>query len=205
MEKLTKTNTGKERPAEVAGLEPAAVQAGLQDGSGESWSPDKNWSSRKAPPNSRWEGQEGTDKRAWQGEREFEGNEKITAQELNNMWNRIRPVRRTTVLQEAERCDVDGCGNQHVQFKTAQLLFEVVHDAEGARTRAVCFDCLEKSDKATGKEASPGTFKVRAGAKKASADGRTQRWTQKEMRTDLLVSSCTTHGRKTRTKELRLG
>ena len=40
--------------------------------------------------------------------------------------------------------DIEGCGNQHIQFKTPQLLFEVVHDVEGGRTRAVCVGCWEK-------------------------------------------------------------
>ena len=39
--------------------------------------------------------------------------------------------------------------------KTTQLLFEVVYDVEGGRTRTICLDCLE--NKALGNETSPGT------------------------------------------------
>ena len=55
-------------------------------------------------------------RKAWQEERAFDGNEEITALELKNLW------------KEAYRCDVEGCGNQHIQFKVTQLVFEVVHD-----------------------------------------------------------------------------
>ena len=38
-------------------------------------------------------------------------------------------------LQEACRCVIEGCGNQQIHFKTTQLLFGVVPDVEGGRTR----------------------------------------------------------------------
>ena len=46
------------------------------------------------------------------------------------------------------RCDIEDCGNPHTQLKTTQLVFEVVHDVEGGRTRTVCCGCLGNMDKA---------------------------------------------------------
>ena len=56
----------------------------------------------KDAPNSRWKSQQRTVKSAWQEEREFEDNGESTVQELKNLWNRIRPRRWNTVLQERE-------------------------------------------------------------------------------------------------------
>ena len=111
---------------------------------------------------------------AWQEERECEGNEETTAFEFMNLWNRFKPRRWNTMLQKAYKCDIEGCGNHHIQFKTTQLLFEVVRGVEGGRTRAVCFDSWEKRDKALGNEASPSTFRF-AQAQNPSADGQTSR------------------------------
>ena len=47
---------------------------------------------------------------------------------LAKLWSRGRLRRWNAVLQEVFLCDVEGCGNQHVQFNITQFLFEVVHD-----------------------------------------------------------------------------
>ena len=64
---------------------------------------------------------------------------RILPRNRKKLWNRIRPRRWHAVLQEAYKCDVETCGNQHIEFKTAHHLFEVVHDVGGGRTRAVCW------------------------------------------------------------------
>ena len=75
-----------------------------------------------------------------------------------------------TVLQEAHKCDMGRCGNQHIQLKTTQLLFEVVHDVEGGRKRAVYFGCWEKRDKARRNETSPCILRI------VQAQGSISRW-----------------------------
>ena len=74
-----------------------------------------------------------------------------------NLRNCIKPRRWNTVLLDAKKCDAEGCGNKNFQFKTTQLLFEVVHYVEGGCTRAICLDCWEEKDKALGSETSPST------------------------------------------------
>ena len=59
-----------------------------------------------------------------------------------------------------KRSATSKCGNQHIQFKTTQLLFEVVHDVEGGRTRAVWSTCWRKRNKAFGKETSLSTSRI---------------------------------------------
>ena len=65
---------------------------------------------------------------AWQEGREMQGNEEISSVEFKNLRNCIKPRRWNTALLEVNKCDAEGCGNKHLQFKTTQLLFEVVHD-----------------------------------------------------------------------------
>ena len=62
------------------------------------------------------------------------------------------------MLREVYTCNAEGCGNYDFQFKTTQLLIEVVHDGEGGRSRASFLDCWEKTDKAFGNESSPCTL-----------------------------------------------
>ena len=90
-------------------------------------------------------------KSAWQEEREFEGNEEITAVDPKNLRNRIKPRRWNTVLQETFKCDIEDCGKQHVQFKTTQGLFEWCTMSKGV------VDRWEKWDKASGNGTSPST------------------------------------------------
>ena len=93
------------------------------------------------------------------------GNEDLSSSEFENLENRIKPRGWKTGFLEVYKCDAESCGNKHVsfQFETTQLLFEVVHDDEGGRTRAMCLACWDRRDKALGNEALPGTFRfVRA-------------------------------------------
>ena len=113
----------KGRQVVVAGREPAGVV--------------KSWASGW------WEGRGGQTKMAFL-ERRIQQPMEVSRENCQKcLWSRIRPRRWNAVLQEAYKCDVQNCGNQHTQFKTTQLLFEVLHDDQGGRTRAVCFGCRE--------------------------------------------------------------
>ena len=110
-------------------------------------------------------GQEGIVKLLWQEEDNFQVLKRIIVQNLAKLWSRaaghddgMRFCRKFFL------CDVEGCGNQHVQFNITQFLFEVVHDVEGGRTRAVCSRCLEKDNVFS--KIFDHHIKVRAGAKK---------------------------------------
>ena len=93
---------------------------------------------------------------------EFEVIEENTALEPKKLWNRIRPRTWNAVLQEAFKCDVETCGNQHIEVKTTQYLFEVVHDVEGGRTSAVCWrKTVRVMIRTADKEGSPGDDKIR--------------------------------------------
>ena len=84
---------------------------------------------------------------------------------------RIRPRRWNAVLQEALKCDVETCGNQHIEVKTTQYLFEVVHDVEGGRTRAVCWrKTVRVMIRTADKEGSPGDDKIRLVFRVASGE-----------------------------------
>ena len=133
----------KRRPAVVAALEPAEPVKVLASGwQGAPWTADINWPSWKDSSNSRWESQERSAKSAQQEERVFEGTEEITVQEVKNLWNRIRSRKWNAVLQEAYRYDIESCSSQHFQFKTAQLLVDLVHDVEGKSHEG--FSCWER-------------------------------------------------------------
>ena len=75
------------------------------------------------------ESQERGAKSAWQEEREFE------ALEFKNWWSRSMPRRCNTVLQAAHGCEIEGCGNLHIQFKRTHLPSDVVHAVVGVHTR----------------------------------------------------------------------
>ena len=89
------------------------------------------------------------------GRKDFEGNEEITVQEQKNWWNRIRPRRWNTVLQESYRCDIEGCGKVNT-FGARQRNFSSRWFMMG-HTRAMCSGCWEKRAKALGKDTSLGT------------------------------------------------
>ena len=96
-------------------------------------------------------------KHAWQQGR-GEGTEDISSAEFENSRNRTKSRRWNSELPEVYKCDAEGCHNKHLQLKTTQLFFEVVHEVEGGRTRAMCLDC--KKDLVFGKETSPGTLRL---------------------------------------------
>ena len=107
---------------------------------GESWRVDINWPSWKESYKSWWKSQEGFVKILWQ-------DEEIIVQDFSEVVESCGRLRRwNAVSQEVFLCDVEGCGNQHVEFNITPFLFEVVHDVEGGRTRAVCSRCSEKDN-----------------------------------------------------------
>ena len=93
-------------------------------------------------PSSRWKKHEKSAKNASQQGSEIEGNEDIYISEFENKRNRTKPRRWNVELLGVYTCDAEGCYNKHIQFKTTQLLSEVVHDVAGGRTRTMFFDCL---------------------------------------------------------------
>ena len=128
--------------AVAAGMEPAAaVNAGLNDVGECPRARTRTGCRGTTHPAVAGKSQERRAKNAWEQERIFEGRDyrpgvKRTCGIVSSQGDGIR------VLQ-ACKCNIEGCGNQLMQFKTTQLLFEVAHDVEGGRTRAVCFDCWE--------------------------------------------------------------
>ena len=74
------------------------------------------------------------------------------------MGGRTKPRRWNIVLLEVENETSKAASTNHIRFKTAQLLFKVVHDDEGRRTRA-CALTSGKKVQALGNGTSPGTLR----------------------------------------------
>ena len=87
-------------------------------------------------------------------------NVKLKAMKRLPSWNqKLEESCQAKEMEYGSAGNIEGCVNNHIRFKTAQLLFEVVYDGEGGRTRAMCFDCMEKLGTALGNGTSPSTLR----------------------------------------------
>ena len=108
-EEWTRASTIKERQPAVVGLEPAPVEAGLQDGGEGHGVQTKVGFHGKTHPTAYGHVKKERPKLHDRRKGVFEGNEEITVQELKNLWNRMRPRRWNTVLQHEKKCDIEVC------------------------------------------------------------------------------------------------
>ena len=90
------------------------------------------------------------------------------------------------MLLEVRRCGAEGCSNKDLQFKKTPLIIEEVHDVEGVRTRASCFDGWDKGIVPLGMKRRP-ALEGCASAGERQTDGK-HHWMLMVMVTGLPVS-----------------
>ena len=72
--------------------------------------------------------------------------DEVTLVEESKLRKSIKPRHWDFRSDEDRRCSGVSCPHEAMPLKTTQLLFQVVYDVEGGRTRSLCFDCWYARD-----------------------------------------------------------
>ena len=109
-----------------------------------SWILDKSWPLWNDSSSSCWKSQERGAKSAWQQDGSLKAMKRLppsNSRTCGTVSSQGDGIRYCTKPRSMMSKDVA----TNMQFKTRQLLFEVVHDVEGGRTRDIYFECWERS------------------------------------------------------------